>query len=275
MPDASERLTLGWRTDLIFARFDGEVIARDGYLVVRTPANPGFWWGNFLLFDDPPRHGDAARWLASFKAEIADAQPESRHLAFGVNAAQPFALPADFAAVGLSLFASTVLTLHRDALRMPRPAPDPAQYRIEKLALPAQAPQAVELHVASDEGAHEPVADYRLFRERQMLRYGAMERAGLGHWFGVFTREGELVADCGLFRDGTLGRFQHVSTHPSWRRRGLCTALVHAVCQHGFETMGLQTLVIVADPDDVAIGLYESVGFERGASSWQLERSPP
>ena len=268
-------LSLGWRTDLIFARFDGEVIARDGYTVVRTPSNPLFWWGNFLLFDGAPRAGDAARWLGLFKAEIVDPQPQSRHLAFGVNAPQAFELPADFAAAGLSLCASTVLTLSRERLRLPRAALDEARFRVAVRALPAQAAQAVELHVASDAGEHDPVESYRLFRERQMQRYGAMERAGLGHWFGVFTHEGELVADCGLFRDGTLGRFQHVSTHPAWRRRGLCTALIHAVCTHGFEAMGLQTLVIVADPDDVAIGLYESVGFERGTSSWQMERRPP
>lgn len=38
--------------------------------------------------------------------------------------------------------------------------------------------------------------------------------------------------------------------------------------------MGLHILVIVADPDDVAIGVYESVGFQRGARTWHLERPP-
>lgn len=267
-------LSLGWRTDLIFARFDGEVIERDTYRVIRTPANPGFWWGNFLLFDTPPHEGDAAHWLAAFDDEIARRQPESRHLAFGIDSAAPFALPADFAAAGLSLFSGAVLTLRRDQLRLPRAPLDTAQFRFDRLALPAQATQAVELHVASDDGEHRPIADYREFRVRQMTRYGAMERAGLGHWFGIFTRGGDLVADCGLFRDGTLGRFQHVSTHPAWRRRGLCSSLIHAVCRHGFEAMQLDTLVIVADPHDVAIGLYESIGFERGVSTWQLERAP-
>ena len=108
-----------------------------------------------------------------------------------------------------------------------------------------------------------------------------MVRAGMGDWFGVFARADDgskvLVADCGLFRapDESIGRFQHVVTHPAWRRRGLCSALVHAVCRHGFERMGLETLVIVADPDDVAIGLYESLGFQRGASTWHLEKPAP
>ena len=251
------------------------MIDRGDHLIVRTASNPGFWWGNFLLFGRAPRAGDAARWLGLFKDGIADVQPESRHVTFGINASQPLELPADFKQAGFTWNASTVPTMRRPQLRPLQTRPDSAQFRIATLALPAQGPLAVELQVASDAGEHLPVADYRVFRERQMARYGAMERAGLGHWFGVFAADGQLVADCGLFSDGTLGRFQHVCTHPEWRRRGLCTALIHTVCRHGFETMGLDTLVIVADPSDVAIGLYESVGFVRGVSSSHLERSPP
>jgi hypothetical protein len=31
---------------------------------------------------------------------------------------------------------------------------------------------------------------------------------------------------------------------------------------------------MLADPADVAIGLYESLGFTRGASAWRIERAP-
>ena len=275
-----DRLSLGWRTELIFARFDAEVIARPDCLVVRTAHNPTFWWGNFLLFDHAPAPGEAAHWLASFEAEIACRQPDSRHIAFGVDTEEPFELPGELLRVGFSRHAGTVLTMERSALRPP-PVALAVGFRIAALDLPAQAGAAVEQQVAADAGEHQPVAEYRVFRERQMQRYAAMQRAGLGHWFGVFalTAQGEpLVAGCGLFRDGTgaqaLGRFQFVSTHPAWRRRGLCRALIHAVCRHGFEVMNLGTLVIVADPDDVAIGLYESLGFRRSATTWHLERRP-
>src|SRR3990172_6867910 len=58
--------SLAWRTDLIFPRFDGEILDRGRYLVIRTPSNPTFYWGNFLLFDGPPAPGDDEPWPPLF-----------------------------------------------------------------------------------------------------------------------------------------------------------------------------------------------------------------
>ena len=283
---APAELSLGWRTDLNFARFDGELLESDDCIVVRTPANPTYWWGNFLLFDHSPQAGDAAEWSRRFEAEIGRHQAESRHTTFGVDAREAFVLPIDFVERGFSLYASNVLTMRRERLRAPR-TPLPAGARVAALKLPEQSADAVELQVLCDAGEHLPVEGYRLFRQRQMARYGVMALQGLGDWFGVFmpglngasgTNGEQLGADCGLFHAGpggdALGRFQHVETHPAFRRRGLCSALIHAVCADAFERLKLHTLVIVADPLDVAIGLYESLGFERGATSWHIERRP-
>ncbi len=62
--------SLGYRTDLIFPAFDGEIIDRGDYLVVRSPANPAFYWGNFLLFSQPPQEGDFREWRDLFTLEI-------------------------------------------------------------------------------------------------------------------------------------------------------------------------------------------------------------
>jgi RimJ/RimL family protein N-acetyltransferase len=283
MTSLDRDLSLGWRTDLIFARFDGHVDDRGNHLCVRTPGNPTFWWGNFLLFQHAPGPGDLERWLALFDEEIASRQPASRHRAFGVDVRERLALPPEFAAAGFTLSEATVLTLTREQLLpSPRPMPEGVVFRVLDLARDGAA--VVDKQVAVDSSRFEPTG-YREFAQRQVGRYAAMQGAGLGHWFGLVARTDGgtvLAASCGLFRASAraddpasrLGRFQYVSTHPAWRRRGLCTALVHAVCRHGFDAMGLDTLVMVADPDDVAIGVYESLGYRRGTSTWQFERPP-
>jgi hypothetical protein len=53
----------------------------------------------------------------------------------------------------------------------------------------------------------------------------------------------------------------------------LCHTLVHGVCRWGFEQWGLTELLMCADPDDVAIGIYESLGFERFDREWGLQRN--
>ena len=277
--NAAWPLSLGWQTDLIFAQFDGQVLDRGNHLLVRTPGNPTFWWGNFLLFQHAPGPGDLARWMALFDEEIASVQAESRHRAFGVDVRERVSLPAEFAAAGFALNEATVLTLAPGQLRAPAKAL-PANFEFRVLELPRDSAAVVDKQVAVDEGRYE-AAGYRVFAQRQMVRYAGLQRACLGHWFGLVADvdgRAVLAASCGLFRDPSradgLGRFQVVSTHPAWRRRGLCTALVHAACGHGFDAMGLRTLVMVADPDDVAIGVYESVGFRRGTSTWQFERAP-
>lgn len=272
-------LSLAWRTDLIFARFDGQVVDRGNHLLVLTPTNPTYWWGNFLLFQHAPGPGDLERWLALFDEEIAARQPDSRHRAFGLDVPGRPALPDDFAAAGFELCEAAAMTLTRDQLRPPR-RPWPAGIGFRVLDLSHEGAAVVDQQVAGAGARFEPVG-YRAFAQCQMARYAAMQRAGLGHWLGLVAPVAgrpALVASCGLFRDPAradgLGRFQFVATHPAWRLRGLCTALVHAACRHGFEAMGLRTLAMVADPADVALRIYESLGFRRGVSGWQLERAP-
>ncbi len=60
--------SLGYRTDLIFTRFDGLTEDRGSYLVVRTFSNPNYFWGNLLIFESAPRIGDFEKWTTLFKS---------------------------------------------------------------------------------------------------------------------------------------------------------------------------------------------------------------
>ena len=266
-------LSLGWRTELIFARFDGSVVERKDCVVVRTPANPLYYWGNCLLLPRPPRDHELPYWLARFEDEVGCHSRETGHVAIGFDAQSPPEPLLSWQAAGFEVTPTATLALGTTDLRMPV-QPLAAQFGFERLNLAdlAVQQQVIELHCASDAGAHEPTL-YRRHRQLQMQRYAAMQLAGLGHWFAVHHGD-TLVADCGLFREGRLGRFQHVGTHPLWRRRGLGRALVERVTQHGFQQMGLEQIVLRADPTDTAIAIYEAIGYRRRDYAWGALRRP-
>lgn len=272
MMELSE-LSAGWRTDLIAHRVDGLVLERPDCIVLRTPSQPNYYWGNALVLPQPPADGELAHWLARFSEEVGQHDPAIRHVAIGINVApraDANSLPA-WRAAGFALFETETLRLRRGGLQAPRRAPrGEVVFREADLAREAEA--FVDLQCVDPEG-YEP-AGYRLHRTLQMQRLAAMQQAGTGTWFGVWC-DGVLAADCGLLRAGALGRFQHVGTHPAWRRRGLCSHLVHRVSAWGFSQWGLQELVMCADPNDVAIGIYESLGYRREERAWGLQRYAP
>src|SRR5262245_33455016 len=75
-------ISLGFQTDLALLELGGTQMAdRGDHLVVRTPDNPTFWWGNFLLLAGPPPQADAQTWIDRFHAEF----PDARHVALGFD----------------------------------------------------------------------------------------------------------------------------------------------------------------------------------------------
>jgi hypothetical protein len=100
--------SLGFRTDLALRVLEGaEVTDRGDYTVVRSPDNPAFWWGNFLLLAGWPEPGTGDGWLARFAAEF----PQAGHLALGVDAGhEPAQVPPEFLAAGLEFERATVLS---------------------------------------------------------------------------------------------------------------------------------------------------------------------
>jgi ribosomal protein S18 acetylase RimI-like enzyme len=240
---------------MIFARFDGLITDRGRYMVIRTPSNPSFYWGNFLLFDHPPGTGDLARWSQLFAEEIGS-PPAILHQTFGwdslhgeVGEVQQF-LSADF-----HLDHSTVHT----ATQVKPPARLAPNINIRPLGLDADWDQALENQVRCRDTRYEENS-YLKFMRQEMTRYRAMSAAGMGAWFGAFIGS-QLVADLGLFHDGEFGRFQSVETHPDFRRRGIASTLIYQAARYALANFGIEGLVFVADHDSAAARLYQSMGF--------------
>jgi ribosomal protein S18 acetylase RimI-like enzyme len=258
-------VSLGFRTDLMLRALEGsEIVSRGDYLVIRSGRNPGYWWGNFLLLGSPPRPDETGRWLSRFGAEF----PEAGHVALGVDVTDMAAVdPAGLLAAGLRLERSTVLTAA--AVHEP-PHPDQTA-QIRQLAGDDDWRQAAELRMAANQenpGGEPAFVQTRIAAER------ALAQAGPGHWFGAF-RDGRLLASLGLVCDGSpVARYQNVETHPAARRQGLAGSLVCQAGRYGLDVLGAATLVIVADPDDVAIRVYRSVGFADTETQVSFELPP-
>ena len=101
--------------------------------------------------------------------------------------------------------------------------------------------------------------------------YRRMQAAGLGHWYGAFIGA-DLVADLGIYRDERVARFQAVETRFEHRRRGICGTLIYRAARHFDDRFGIDTYVIVADPDALAARVYKSVGFELTERQFSLYR---
>ena len=233
------------------------------HLVVRSPASPAFWWGNFILLAAPPPPREAARWLARF----AEVFPAADHVTLGIDATEPHAADrSGLIEAGLRVERSTVLTAS-PVHEPPRPNHD-VQYR--PLAGDEDWQRSLELRLACDDGG-EPAAT-RAFYEQRTGDARRLAENGHGAWFGAFAGD-HLVAQLGVFSDGSgIARYQNVETHPAWRRKGLAGTLVWRAGRFATDQLGARTLVIVADPNGVAIRVYRSTGFAEAEAQIAFER---
>ena len=259
--------SLGYRTDLALLRLGGsEIEDRGDHIVVRSPHNPGHWWGNFLLLQSPPAADDTGRWLKAFASEF----PEAGHIALGfdgVDGAADDLLP--FTNRGLSVEAHAVMTATR-VHEPPRPNRG-AEYRA--LSSDQDWQQLIELRMSCIVEGLDP-RSYHEFAIAQVASVRRLAERGHGAWFGAFEDD-RLLSSMGLFRAGAgLARFQSVETRPDARGRGLAGTLVHHVSVYGFTELRARTLVMVADPEYPAIRVYRSLGFAETETQLQAEKPP-
>jgi ribosomal protein S18 acetylase RimI-like enzyme len=256
--------SLGFRTDLALLTASGSLVEDRGtHLVVRTPANPTYFWGNFLLLAQAPVPGGEREVVGAFHTEF----PAADHVSIGIDRPDlGEESRAAFEAAGLTIDVASVLTA--TALRAPREV----EAEVRPLASPedweSRARLSFRVEDQGDEESHLRFARGRNVQEQTLVD------AGRGVRFGAFV-DGEVVSTAAVFRtEEGVARFQSVETDPGHRRKGLAAAAVHAAGRHALEHLGVRTLVIVADLDGEAIGIYRRLGFEDAERQLMLEKHP-
>lgn len=258
--------SLGFRTDLRLLELTGsEIEDRGTHIVVRTLANPTYFWGNFLLLKELPFPGGEREVIGAFHTEF----PQAEHVSIGVDGTDDLTEALQpFLAVGMEVDSGTVLTT--GALVEPRPVADGVVVR--PLASDddweARARLSHHLWSQTDETTFMTYARRKNEQERDLVG------RGLGQRFAAFVGD-ELVSTAAIFSThDDVARYQSVETHPDHRRQGMAAAVVHAAGSHALASLGTRTLVIAADTDGDAIGIYRRLGFADVERHNTLERRP-
>ena len=183
--------------------------------MVRTPDDPTFRSGNFLLLDRPPPAGALGDWIARFEGHF----PGVEYVRFGIDGIDSVHPgPAELSATGIEVERSTVLTA---TTLQPPPHPNNT---MESRLLRTDADWEAALPLLA--GGHDDgSSEFERFYRRKLVAMRRMQRQGHGGWFGSFA-DGRLVSTLGIYTDGQgVGRYQDVTTLPQFQGRGL------AVCR--------------------------------------------
>ena len=238
--------SVGLETDLELAATRGVITDRGGYLVVATPDDPQYYFGNMLVLPAAPQVGEVAYWSRTFATEFPD--PSIRHVTFRWDGITGDTGATDeLAAAGFKVETTAVLSARSiAALHVP--------FEIRALAA-REVPATADLEYADAERHDEA---YRQFLVRRAIWKQSLVASGKAAWFGAFDA-GELVGALGLVALGHRARFQDVQTRATHRKRGIAASLLAAAARETLPV--IQELVIVAEAGGAAMRVYERVGF--------------
>ncbi len=249
------------RTELALAALRGTVEDLGSHRVIRAPHIPGSFQRHALVLPGPPVLGSLPRW----SQVMAETFPEKDHVNLrweGPPASE--ALLAEAHALGFEPEGGQEMLLSSVS-----GVATPPDLSIRPLDPTVDLPRMTALNLAGDPTEQSGLDPHYTAFKRD-IRDEAWDwfRSGDARWWGAW-RGDELVAQCGLLDFPPHGRFQAVETHPDHRRQGVCSALVAAVCRDAL-ARGLETLVLEAELDGPALGLYRRLGFRDGGQLHRL-----
>lgn len=247
--------SLALATDLGLLRTRGARIDdRGDHLVVETPDDPSYHFGNLIAAPHAPAAGELATWTRRFADAFAH-QPAIRHVTLQWDDPRGEVPIADeLAAAGFEVEVCEVRTA--TALVAPARAPDGVTLR--PLVADEVARAAADLGFAIGERHDEA---YHAFLRRRAAWHADLVARGVARFWGAFAgTSAALIGSLGLVTledtlGGTLRRYQDVQTALAFRGRGIASALLVAAAAEG-----TAPLVIVNVLGAPAGRIYERVG---------------
>lgn len=256
-------LSLDWATDLEILRLTGsEIQEYKDHLIVKTPSNPKYHWGNCLLVLDHSLVGQADIWVSKFHQQFPNADWISIALPAMPNDSE------DWKSKGVTLEALEVL----HANDLPNSFPLPKGYLVRSLEgddWNLLSKKELEENLVSK--LYEP-SEYEDFIVQTNQVRRSLCQTGKAAWFGVFFRE-ELVSNLGIVLCGKSARYQSIETHIDHRKRGLASHLLGVAARWSAER-GCDNWVIVTEAKSDAGRVYRRAGFVSVNGSVNAYKAP-
>ncbi len=239
--------SLALTTDLgLLATRGARIVDKGDYVVVETPDDPGYFFGNLLALPAAPQVGEVAYWMRRFAEELGG-KPAIKHVTLiwddptGATGATD-----ELVAAGFKVEVNAVMTG-----APPLVAPTPV--------LPLRPLTPTEVRDALPDlgwtmgDRHDET--YRSFLARRATWHASLVERGLARFWGAIDPVDGIVASLGLVPLGPHHRYQDVQTVPTHRNRGLAAALLVAAAAEA-----TTPVVIVAEPTGAAARVYARVG---------------
>ncbi|PRY24314.1 acetyltransferase (GNAT) family protein [Aliiruegeria haliotis] len=248
----SEIRSLGFRSDFLVLAGESMAEVHPDRIVLRTPDQPDFWWGNLVLFRDG--QVDPVTQPEQFRADF----PQAAHVLVAWDDPAMTVGPGHsaLAEAGYEVESMDVLTLSGNLVA----TPPPENVDIRPIETDADWEKVIALQCETglEEGFER--ASYEAFLRQRFASRRCQIAEGWGRWFGAFDGD-LLVGDLGIFVAAGIARYQRVETRASHRRRGICAALVTEGVNWARSRDPNAVPVIVALSDGPAGRVYRRCGF--------------
>ncbi len=243
---------LEFETDLLTMRGISDVEHLPNRTIQRTPSEPNFWFGNRVIFKDPPR--DAQALIAQFQADF----PQAGHICISWDIPNLPLQDVDkvFADTGMMTESADTLVLQGEIARNS----PPTGVTMRLFSSEQDWQQSIDQQYIDHEADGTPTDGLRAYLSARARARKRQIAAGQCQWFGAFAGD-KLVGDMGVVFDRNLIRFQSVQTHSDHRRQGICAALLTFSMDWAKKHSPQARAVIVANSDSPAGRVYRRAGF--------------
>ena len=243
--------TLGLITEFAIASADAQIQDNGDHIIVATPDNPDFYFGNFVIFAKPPTLDSISVWENIFSQNF----PKAEHKAFAWQGHITTDDSTKLKARGYQIYEHIVLQRNTNPSSTPQ-----TDLTCRPLVSDADWDAAVQNHYEARQLSEELQKKRLRFLQKLFAKFRRLTLGQSAVWYGAFLQD-ELIGTLGICACENLGRFQEVVLKEKFRSQGFGTQFVALAMNDALTRLPIDTFVIVAEAGSVAERVYRKLGF--------------